>query len=202
MIRNTPREAHPVLEVDLPAGSRAWIDRDWLSDSAPHIVPALVLEPDGTLRFGEGELGTGTSPMGAMADLVARVAAPAAGLSCVEVLGGGAVAAAVRTLTGSKPLTENERPQCLIVVGGGADAIVAATERVPDAGLVVLAVERLGEPIEINLYRDIHRRGLRVIGVPGPTATAASAAGVDLPAPAPARAGEPLPNAPLYLLEA
>jgi hypothetical protein len=129
------------------------------------LVPALSLT-------GDVEGGDEQDAAAARAFLaVAREAAAAAqGLppGRVDVVGGGLIARRVRALVGDANAATAERPRAIVELTGDPEAIVAATRRVADLGVVVLAGETNERRTEINLYADVHRRGLTLVGVASP----------------------------------
>ena len=87
--------------------------------------------------------------------------------------------------------------------------IVDATRRIADLGTVVLLGESLGRRAEMNLYPDVHVRGLTLVGVAPPLQHAGSVfAGTNVGGPevessqkllVPVSSGAPLrPDAPWY----
>lgn len=90
----------------------------------------------------------------------------------VEVVGSGLIARRVRALVGGVTGATVERPRALVEVTGDPEATVNATRRVADLGTVVLAGEALGRRTEMNLYADVHLRGLTLTGVGPPLADA------------------------------
>ena len=82
----------------------------------------------------------------------------------VEVTGDGALAVALRERLDDRP--GGAEPAVVVETTGDAAAIVAATERVAADGTVVLAGPSPDAPVLMNLYADLHGRGLTVIGVP------------------------------------
>lgn len=195
------------LDVDLPSGATAYLDHDWLAEGE---VPALVVVGDGELRFGDGPpvrmpdgmdaAAAAAAALGAVAREAASVAAEA-GPAATEVLGAGALAQAVRRLLGVGPeLTD--RPAAIVDLTGDPERIVDATERLADLGLLVLTGPASGRKHPINLYSDVHRRGLRLIGVAPPLADgAALGERIDLGTPILVRSGEPPPDGRWYRLD-
>ncbi len=53
----------------------------------------------------------------------------------------------------------------MIETTGDPEAVVAATRRLSDLGTIVLAGEPLDRRLRIDLYDDVHVRGLRLVGV-------------------------------------
>jgi hypothetical protein len=82
----------------------------------------------------------------------------------VRVTGDGSLAGRLRSrgLDG-----ESTQPALAVVETTGLEtALTKACGEVADGGLVVLAADA-PEPIAIDLYRDVHRRGLVLVGVSG-----------------------------------
>ena len=86
----------------------------------------------------------------------------------VEIAGRGLIAQQVRLLVGAPSETPVERPQAIVDTTGDPSVIAHATRRVADLGTVVLAGEPLGRQFELNLYPDVHVRGLTLVGVAPP----------------------------------
>jgi hypothetical protein len=180
------------VSADLPRGSRAYLDRDWLPAARSGTVPALLVHPDGTLQWSDGP--RVAAPEGvdadraaaltllAVAQEVAEAIGPAPPAS-VGVTGAGVIAAAVRALVhGDEARAGPERPQVVVDASGDPDRIVDATRRLADLGTLVLVGESLGRPLRVDLYPDVHRRGLTLVGVGPPLHNG----GVEAPAGDPA----------------
>jgi hypothetical protein len=92
----------------------------------------------------------------------------------VRVTGDGALAQLLRDrgLDGDAV----QPPLAVIETTGRGPELTAACAEVADGGTVVLAADA-PEPLDIDLYRDVHRRGLVLIGVSGQGAL--PGAGVD-----------------------
>jgi len=104
------------------------------------------------------------------------VAAIGSAAGSVEVLGDGAFARALRARLGTGiPPAGDARPAVVVETSGDAAALGAALARVDDLGTVVLAGPVAGaEPVALDLYADLHVRGLTLVGVPAGTGTHAS----------------------------
>jgi threonine dehydrogenase-like Zn-dependent dehydrogenase len=98
----------------------------------------------------------------------AAVAAAASGPLPVEVAGSGELAAAIRAELGLSTVASEERPGTIVETTGAVAEIQAALARVRDLGTVVLAVAPAPEAPDLDLYVDLHARGLTVVGVPEP----------------------------------
>jgi hypothetical protein len=180
VIRAEVRQDGAVLDADLAAGSFAYIDADWLTASA-RAVPSIVVSHDGSLAWcGTYPLGAsrGTDPETAAALVLLAVAREAAsaveGADAVEVTGNGLIARRLRALLA--PVVTREggrsagscRPAAVVETTGDPAAILDATRRVADLGIVVLVGESLDRRADLNLYPDVHVRGLSVLGVAPP----------------------------------
>lgn len=84
------------------------------------------------------------------------------GCGPVEVTGEGEVAAAVRAAVGTDAITEMA-PSCIVETTGRPEVIEQSLARLADLGLLVLA--GVPQALTIDLYADVHLRGLRVVGV-------------------------------------
>jgi threonine dehydrogenase-like Zn-dependent dehydrogenase len=98
----------------------------------------------------------------------AAVAALPAGIGPVEVLGETGLADAVRVRLAETQGPRGGRPAAVIDTTGEPRHIEAALRRVADLGTVVLAGPLPSGPVQLDLYADLHVRGLTVIGVPSP----------------------------------
>jgi hypothetical protein len=148
------------LEAALPSTSVAYVDADWLYCARDAEIRVLVLDP------------VGVDPDARAAQAFARVARECVGhtvgLSPVHVTGTGVVATITRTLLGGRLAptpTEAERPRAVIETTGDPEVILEATQTVSDLGVVVLAGESGGRHLDIDLYHDVHVRGLELAGV-------------------------------------
>ena len=86
----------------------------------------------------------------------------------IQTIGDGLIAQQVRTLVGTSSHTAGERPSAIVDTTGDPAVIVDATRRVTDMGRVVLVGESCGRKADINLYPDVHVRGLTLVGVARP----------------------------------
>jgi threonine dehydrogenase-like Zn-dependent dehydrogenase len=98
------------------------------------------------------------------ATIAGVAAALPAGGGPLEVSGENALAQALRERLGGDPPGAT-RPRVVVETTGGGDAIRAALARVADLGTVVLAGAIDRAPIELDLYADLHVRGLTIVGV-------------------------------------
>lgn len=175
MIRAEIGAGGVVLVADVPRGSLAYVDRDWLP-AASGGVPAVVVGEDGRIEWHDGtavERWEGADPGSAAALALLAVAREAAtivkGLARVEVSGGGLVAMRVRALVEEQGGSAGaDPPRAIVETTGAPAAILDATRRVADLGTVVLAGESPGGTTDLNLYPDVHVRGLALVGVAPP----------------------------------
>jgi len=132
---------------------------------------------DGTLAWCEdspaeapGTLDPDTAAALALLSVARDAAAAVAGLppGSIEVTGSGLIAHRVRVLVGDAPARSAEHPRAVVDLTGDPVVIADAARRVADLGTVVLAGEALGRRAEMNLYADVHLRGLTLVGVPPP----------------------------------
>jgi len=96
-------------------------------------------------------------------DAVERVLPSGAGW--VEVLGEGAVARHLRDRFEARRGGGEGPPLAVVDTTGEAQAIEQAMARVADLGTVVLAGPPPAEPVALDLYPDLHVRGLMVVGL-------------------------------------
>jgi hypothetical protein len=187
------------LAATLPAGGAAYIDRDWLADgAAPTVASAVVFAPEAGLRWAGGAgYPAGDDPdaaawgmLDALAARTADAASAAAGTSgSVLVPGGGLLAQRVRARLRAQHGAAGESPAVVVDTTGSAEGLRAACAAVADLGAVVLAVTPLGGTVAYDLYVEVHRRGLRLIGVPDPTEPDWAGPDADIPAPITLRPG-------------
>jgi hypothetical protein len=159
-------DAGRVVAAELPHGAAAFLDREWapLDHSGP--VPAIVVA------------GTPTERVDAAARQLAGIAAAALALVPglpVAVTGAGLVAATARrrlAAEGRLAPRADGAPAAVIETTGDPAEIAAALQRVRDGGTVVLSGEPLSRRYDLDLYPDVHVRGLRLVGR-GPDAAVA-----------------------------
>jgi threonine dehydrogenase-like Zn-dependent dehydrogenase len=111
--------------------------------------------------------GSGDEAEGLLAEVLDAVSQIPAGR--VKVSGEGSLAAALTRRLGAGE-EAGEAPLAVIETTGHSDQLAAACAEVASGGTVVLAGGPAA-PVDIDLYRDVHRRGLVLIGVPDPGET-------------------------------
>ena len=180
MIRVDRNESGLVLVGNPPTGSFAYFDRDWLPAPGQPLPSLLVLA--GMLSWcGEPPIKAPGSlePDTAAALVLLAVAQEAATAvedlapESVEVRGSGLIARRVRALVrndataASQSFSTPEMPRAIVETTGDPAAILDATRRVANLGVVVLVGETL-DSVQMNLYSDVHVRGLTLLGVSPP----------------------------------
>jgi hypothetical protein len=156
----------------LPPGSAAYIDADWVPAGRGGACPGVVATPDGQLQWSRGP---GHHPAAGVPDTCAALTLVAVarevteairGAEAVRVRGSGAVARLIRDLV---PSTEsNTTVDAVVDTTGDLSVLAEEFRRVADLGTIVLAGELLDGSVDLDLYPDVHRRGLRVVGVAPP----------------------------------
>lgn len=192
MITTVAVEGGLSLAAELPEGSVAYVDRDWVPAEAGAEVPAIV-----------GEAGAEDAAARALLVVAQEAAAAVGDARPAEVSGAGAVARLTAALLAIELGNAAQRPAAVVEATGDPKAIAGAAERLADLGTLVLAGESPGRPVRLNLYPDVHSRGLRVVGVRPATAGRVAAIECDalagLPAAVEARPGAALdPEAVWY----
>jgi threonine dehydrogenase-like Zn-dependent dehydrogenase len=95
-------------------------------------------------------------------------AAVAARPAWVEVLGEGDLAESLRARLGALAAGQSQ-PGAVIETTGEPDAIADALKRVADLGTVVLAGPPSADAGALDLYADLHVRGLTLVGLAATT---------------------------------
>lgn len=192
----------------LIAGERAaFVDRDWLQGLTDGVIAALAIDADGQLHYRDRQVGgkDGSPEREAAAIMSAFVedllaAVMDADRRYVEVTGGGLVAAELRGRLAAAPRGE-EPPSVVVELTGRQAELLRATRELAPGGLLVLAGESAAG-IDLDVYADVHRRGLQVLGVPLPVSGRRDRPEGTLPEPVPVRSGEPLPPGLWYCVTA
>ena len=84
----------------------------------------------------------------------------------VEVTGDSELARELRERLASRSPQRGLPPDAIVETTGEPDVVRAALERVDDLGTVVLAGPVADAAVSLDLYADLHVRGLTVVGVP------------------------------------
>jgi hypothetical protein len=203
------------LRAELPDGAFAYVDGDVVVPGLADGVPALVVDARSVswTRGPEVERPAGM-PADRAAHLafgsVAREAARAVDASGrTQVMGKGVVAAMVRRLlprAGGEGSGDEGPLRTIVDTTGDPAVLEAATNRLADLGTLVLAGEPLGRRLSLDLYPDVHRRGLRLVGVAPPLADPMvlvhARDGLVTEPPVPVTSGSPLSPATWYRLSA
>ena len=203
MISARSQAGELVLAAELRPGEVAYLDADWLRPDV-EALPALICDGE-LLRFGERstelELRTGDAAAAAALEAVVqevlRAVNGAAGP--VEVTGSGVVARRLRNVLASGE-DDGEIGTCVETTGDEA-AIRSCTRRLRDLGTLVLAGES-SSTVPLDLYPDVHARGLNVVGAAGPLIAEFSDG--ELPmlfaeSLVPVAPGEPIPRGALWV---
>jgi hypothetical protein len=152
-------DGHLTVEGEVAEQRCAVLDREWAPRGTTTAVPALVLDA----------LGDDAALLGAHALVaIAREAVGAATEDAVAVTGEGLVAFEARRLLqeqGRLARDDAQPPSSVIETTGDPAAVADATQRVRTMGAVVLAGEPAGRVGDLDFYPDVHRRGLRIVGV-------------------------------------
>lgn len=168
-----------VFTGDLAAGHAAYVETT--AAPAGGDVEAFVVEIG-------GELDDPQLALGALVGSIRAVLAGADGTT--EIMGDGVVASVLRRER--RLPSEGERPAVVVDLTGDPATIRAATDRLADLGTLVLA-RNATAPVDLDLYPDVHVRGLRLVGVPGPDQSATPVpVSTEQGAPAPARLDVPV----------
>lgn len=206
MITATVTDADVGFEFVLDEGDVAFVDADWL--------PALGRASVRALTVGLAETGDDRHPIEvARAKLAAAASSVVAyvleqnkesDVASIHVPGRGAFATEVRSRLGvgeTPSIGPSATPLVWVETSGDAAALHTALAGVADLGTVVLAAPARQPTIEIDLYRDIHHRGLCLHAVDLTVSEAASDAPA-IPDPVPVASGQTVPMHWWYYLSA
>jgi len=151
-VRATVEAGRVVFESQEGDGGDAYVDSDQLPTSGEVRVEAV----------------RGGCAVEAARVYAARAATLAALLRTVdgplEIIGNGITARGLRSLI---PASSLEGPPGVVVdLTGDPANVAAATRRLRDLGTLFLAGFSGGRSLDLELYPDVHLRGLRVVGAP------------------------------------
>jgi hypothetical protein len=143
-----------------PADALAYADADWI---LPGARPAARLVVRGSVDVAGAERAAGIALIRLATKVQERLRAARPG--GVEIVGKGLVAGVLAQLLGDRARAPGDRPATVVDTTGDPGAVGAAIARLDDLGALILAGEAGGRPLELDLYPDVHVRGLHVIGV-------------------------------------
>jgi hypothetical protein len=209
MIRVESTDDRLVVSGNMTPGTVAYLDSEWLVPGRSGDVPALVFTPDGQISY-PGAPGRrvpddmSTDRFAALVfAVVADEAATVTAGTAVEVTGTGILAHMVRTkldtVSGDRATDSRPAPDAVVDTTGDPEVIRESTRRLSAFGTLVLVGEMLDRRLDIDLYADVHQRGLHVVGVAPPLADPfgdelADRLEVEVEEAARAPAGTPLPD--------
>ena len=183
MIRARRQAGTTVVESSLPRDAVAYVDAEWIPTGGSGDVPALVIHADTTVCFAdawEARAPAGFDPQLTAAWMLASIAATAVAAAerCappgpVRVTGRGVVAARSAEILLEHGRVGEGRPAAIIDTTGDPTLIADSLVELVDLGVLVLA----GMPptaMSLDLYPDVHVRGLRIVGA-GPLSHRAQA---------------------------
>jgi hypothetical protein len=158
--------------ADVPAGATAYVDADWFGPDG-ELLEAVIVEDDGVhFLTGPSAMAQGDRDLlgGAVLERIAtRVveATRARNLVDVVVPGRGLLATQVRQLLGDGSTdTSGGSPACIVDTTGSPEVVTDLLSSLENLGALVAAGPVAGRTFPLNVYSDIHARGLHVIGIP------------------------------------
>jgi threonine dehydrogenase-like Zn-dependent dehydrogenase len=152
-----------VLEATLPPGHVAFVDGDAVDHSPCGPVEAIVVA-GGEAAPGRAAHAFAEAARHVVDLLRERPAGP------VEVAGNGLLAHLIRTSLGvpASAGPAEEPPAAIVDTSGSPTQISDALRRLAELGILVLAGQSRARDLTLNLYTDLHRRSLTVVGAPAP----------------------------------
>ncbi len=208
-----------VFDFVLDNGLVAFVDREW--SLREESVPALLVG-DAEVAWWDGfdvcarhVIATkARDPQQVASDVIAALATTAVAAiadtarSHAAVTGTGVVAASMRALIGvSAPSSragaghlDDERLPAALDTTGSSEEIMGLAARLHDLGTLVMAAPQTPSSGAVDLYSDLHRRGLRVVGVP-PLVVGIASPDVHISPAQPALLGQSTSSASWYRLE-
>ena len=156
--------------IDVAPDAVGYVDAEWLRGAGR--PSAITVDEKLVVRLGQREQQAAAeiAPDVAALQAFAAVAIDAAHVAAegdserVEVTGAGVLAALVRAELGTE--LDGGTPDAIVDTTGDPATIAAALAKLNAGGRLVLAGEPLGRRMDIDLYPDVHTRGLWVIGAP------------------------------------
>jgi hypothetical protein len=203
--------------LELTPDSAAYIDADWLT-AGDDEVPTLIWRR-GVLTWrdrdvpiptdGDPDLHAATTLLAVAEDAVSSIGTDVGvGAGRVEVVGRGLVAGLIRMMLGVPSGAAPASPIAIVTTVADQDVLTACMSRLESLGTLVVVGESRGG-VDIDLYRDVHVRGLHLVGVAPPitssppSVTPSWFAGYLASHPASVVApGAPLPSASWYRVQA
>ena len=161
-----------VLLNRLGSGTSVYMDRDWIDATGTVSSAILVSGEELRLPSGAARLVNSIDPdlaVWTMIDALAKTVADVAVQhdAAPRVPGEGLLAARIRARI--EPTDDSKAPYAVVVeTTGSAAGTDRACSIVADLGTVLFAVTPLDGTMPYDLYPDVHRRGLSVMGVPDP----------------------------------
>ena len=175
------------FDFELDPGVTAFVDREWALRG--QAVPALLIGPNDNVAWWNGHAvqhrrdepaDGGADPLGKAISIVRALAAasvsalPTDSRGAVEITGSGVVAHTMEAMLGGRPWTPptngqppdlSSEPLAAVDTTGSAAVIMNVAQRLVDCATLVLAGPDTFEPNPVNLYEDVHRRSLRLVGI-------------------------------------
>lgn len=192
IVRRAGEALVPASELEPQAA--AYIDPDWLAEGAAHALVVAGRDSD--------EDAAAALMAHADAVLAALAGVPDA---TVAIVGDGAVAQIVRARLGDRAseVVEGARTAAVADMTGAPGALARAARAAADEGLVVLAGGAPVHDAALDVYPDLHRRGLRVVAIPPPqpTGSDSGAALAAIGPPVRVAPGAPAPPASWYRVD-
>jgi threonine dehydrogenase-like Zn-dependent dehydrogenase len=141
-------------------GGTTFVDRDWLGPGGDGPIPALQAA---SAEAAAAQLLAGGD------HIVSLLETAPAGRA--EVIGDGLTAISIRSALAGRGAA-SAPPAALVDCTGDPVRLLELIPGLRDQGVIVLAGEPQGRELALDLYIDVHRRGLRIVGAPRPEAHA------------------------------
>jgi hypothetical protein len=152
-----------IVDADsLEPGLLHYVDADWLPTHGSALIPSIMVDARST----SADAVAG----GVLIELARRAVGALDGAASAIVLGSGTVARHARRLLAASGVPDpGDAPADAIVAAtGDPESISEALRRVASLGTVVLIGEPLGRHAPVDLYSDLHARGLTLVGIARP----------------------------------
>jgi hypothetical protein len=160
-----------------------YVDVDWRERDDADAEPIGIAVEDGKLFWTDSPDDSGlvtdvdgvaqaAELLGAYADAIASLIDNPVG---VEIVGEGALAHALERRFGG---TQGTTSTAIILLSANEGGVAQSLERLEDLGLLVLAAPGC-RSANLDFYPHLHRRGLRMVGVPRPSPAALTGASHD-----------------------